>query len=112
MATTPRRDQDAVTEAPRDQGEPIRNPRFARPDLIIENRPDRDQALVRPRPRLAVLTGRAAASAADPGHSQIIPSMVSYRHYRPTEDPSEYLASILSQCAELPGLMRDLDNIL
>jgi len=30
-------------------------PWFARPDLIIENRPDRDHALVRPRPRLAVL---------------------------------------------------------
>jgi hypothetical protein len=81
MATTPRRDQDAVMEAPCDQGEPIRNPWFARPDLIIENRPDRDQALARPRPRLAVLTGRAAARAADLGQSQIVPSMVSYRRY-------------------------------
>jgi hypothetical protein len=28
-----------------------------------------------------------------------------------TEDQSEYVASILSRCAELPGLMWDLDNI-
>jgi hypothetical protein len=81
MAITPRRDQDAVMEAPRDRGEPIRNPWVARPDLIIENRPDSDQALVCPRPRLAVLTGRVAARAADLGQSQIVPSMVSYRRY-------------------------------